>query len=61
MYRKHAPLVALVAATWLAIAGVGLLVWGALHGPRPGPAIAGAVSLGAAVLAAGLVIQSRPR
>lgn len=61
MYRKRAVLVALVAATWLVIAGAGLLVWGTPPGRHPGSAVSGASSLGAAVLVAVLAIWSRPR
>ena len=62
MCRKHAVLVALVAATWLAIAGVGLLLWAALQsGPNPASVVSGAVSLGAAALMVALAIWSRPR
>jgi hypothetical protein len=55
-------LVALVVATWLAIAGLVFLLWGTLlPGRHPGPLVSGAVSLGAAALIAVWAVRSRPR
>ena len=44
-------LVSLVAAAWLAIAGVGFLVWAALQpGPNPASVVSSVISLGAALV-----------
>jgi hypothetical protein len=62
MHPGRVVLVALVAATWLAIAGAGLLLWAALEpGPNPGLDVFGTVSLGIAALITGSAIRSRPR
>ena len=62
MHPKRAVFVALVAATWLAIAGVVLLVWGTLLTVRhPGATIFGAASLGVAAVMVVVAIRSLPR
>jgi hypothetical protein len=61
MHPGRVVLIALVAATWLAIAGAGLLLRAVLEpGPNPGLDMFGTVSFGVAALMTGLAIRSRP-
>jgi len=61
MHQGRAVLVALVAATWLAIAGAGLLLRAVLEpGPNPASVVVGATSFAVAALVTVLAIRSVP-
>ncbi len=59
MHRGRVVVIALVAATWLAIAGAGLPLWAALRpGPNPVSVVVGATSFGVAALMIVLAMRS---
>jgi hypothetical protein len=58
MNRRRTALVALIAASWLAITGSALLIWWVLLDGHLGHLTAGSVSLAAAVAACAFALNS---